>query len=119
MSATSRVVYLRIALVIIGLLCIFGFYPLTFVWPSGWAWGQGHSHYSAFGGGPENYKITAGRYPITPLANRREILSPRLTRLGAEQSESFSCARTDMRGERVVVRMVMLGSYRLRTMWVA
>jgi hypothetical protein len=74
---------------------------------------------SAFGGGPENYKITAGRYPITPLANRREILSPRLTRLGAEQSESFSCARTDIRGERVVVRMVMLGSYRLRTMWVA
>ena len=40
MSAASRVVYLRIALVIIGLLCIFGFYPLTIVWPSGWAWGR-------------------------------------------------------------------------------
>jgi len=37
--------YLRIALIVIGLACIFGFYPLTIVWPSGWAWGHGHSHY--------------------------------------------------------------------------
>jgi hypothetical protein len=47
MSAASRVLYLRIALVVIGLACIFGFYPLTVVWPAGWAWGQGHSHYPA------------------------------------------------------------------------
>ena len=45
MSAASRMLYLRIALIVVGLLCIFGFYPLTIVWPSGWAWGQGHSHY--------------------------------------------------------------------------
>jgi hypothetical protein len=45
MSATSRVLYLRIALIVIGLLFIFGFYPLTIIWPSGWAWGHGHSHY--------------------------------------------------------------------------
>jgi len=45
MSAANRVLYLRIALIVIGLLCIFGFYPLTIIWPSGWAWGQGHSHY--------------------------------------------------------------------------
>jgi hypothetical protein len=45
MSAANRVLCLRIALIVIGLLCIFGFYPLTIFWPSGWAWGQGHSHY--------------------------------------------------------------------------
>jgi hypothetical protein len=45
MSEANRVLYLRIALIVVGLLCIFGFYPLTIVWPSGWAWGQGHSHY--------------------------------------------------------------------------
>jgi hypothetical protein len=30
---------------VIGLIFIFGIYPLSIVWPSGWAWGQGHSHY--------------------------------------------------------------------------
>ena len=45
MSAANRVLYLRIALIVIGLIFIFGVYTLTIVWPSGWAWGQGHSHY--------------------------------------------------------------------------
>jgi hypothetical protein len=45
MSEANRLLYLRIALIVVGLLCIFGFYPLTLVWPSGWAWGHGHSHY--------------------------------------------------------------------------
>ena len=45
MSATGRVLYLRIALIIIGLTFIVGVYPLTVIWPSGWAWGHGHSHY--------------------------------------------------------------------------
>jgi len=45
MSDANRLLYLRIALIVVGLLCIFGFYPLTLVWPSGWAWGHGHSHY--------------------------------------------------------------------------
>ena len=36
---------LRIALVIIGLIFIFGIYPQTLVWPSGWSWGHGSSHY--------------------------------------------------------------------------
>jgi uncharacterized protein DUF6632 len=29
---------LKIALILVGLICVFGFYPLTIVWPSGWAW---------------------------------------------------------------------------------
>ena len=45
MSDTQRLRYLRIALIVIGLAFIFGFYPLVVVWPSGWAWGHGHSHY--------------------------------------------------------------------------
>src|SRR5215470_18694765 len=45
MSDETRRYYLRIALIVVGLLAIFGFYPLSIVWPSGWAWGHGHSHY--------------------------------------------------------------------------
>ena len=45
MSDASRLKLLRIALVVIGLACIFGEYTLSIVWRSGWAWGHGHSHY--------------------------------------------------------------------------
>ncbi len=45
MSDATRLRFLRIALIIIGLLFIFFLYPLGIVWPSGWTWGHGHSHY--------------------------------------------------------------------------
>ena len=45
MTDAHRLRFLRIALIVTGLICIFGFYPLVIVWPSGWAWGHGHSHY--------------------------------------------------------------------------
>ena len=45
MSDTNRLLFLRIALVAIGLTFIFGIYTLGMLWPSGWAWGHGHSHY--------------------------------------------------------------------------
>lgn len=45
MSTATRLFYLRIALIVIGLVFIFGIYPLGIVWPSGWTWGHGHSHY--------------------------------------------------------------------------
>jgi hypothetical protein len=45
MSAATRLFYLRIALIVIGLTFIFGIYPLGIVWPAGWTWGHGHSHY--------------------------------------------------------------------------
>ena len=45
MSDASRLYLLRIALVLIGLTFIFGIYLLGIVWPSGWKWGHGHSHY--------------------------------------------------------------------------
>ncbi|HEX7927365.1 MAG TPA: DUF6632 domain-containing protein [bacterium] len=45
MNAATQVRWLKAVLIVTGLLCTFGFYPLTVVWPSGWAWGHGHSHY--------------------------------------------------------------------------
>ena len=45
MSDTNRLLFLRIALIAIGLTFIFGIYTLGIVWPSGWTWGHGHSHY--------------------------------------------------------------------------
>jgi hypothetical protein len=45
MTETNRLLFLRIALVVTGLTFTFGVYPLSIVWPSGWVWGQGHSHY--------------------------------------------------------------------------
>lgn len=44
MSDAQRSLLLRVALIVVGLMC-FALYPLTLVWPSGWAWGHGHSHY--------------------------------------------------------------------------
>ena len=45
MPDESRRFYLRIALIVVGLIAIFGLYPLLILWPSGWSWGHGHSHY--------------------------------------------------------------------------
>jgi len=45
MSTESRLRYLRIVLIAVGLIFTFGIYPLGIVWSSGWTWGQGHSHY--------------------------------------------------------------------------
>jgi FtsH-binding integral membrane protein len=36
---------LRIALVAVGVIFIGGIYLLMVVWPSGWTWHTGHSHY--------------------------------------------------------------------------
>jgi hypothetical protein len=45
MNGAARTRYLSIALVVVGLIFIFGIYPLTILWPSGWAWHTGQSHY--------------------------------------------------------------------------
>ncbi len=38
METTTQLKYLKVALVLIGAFCVFGLYPLTIYWPSGWAW---------------------------------------------------------------------------------
>ena len=45
MDETNRVKYLRIALLLVGLIFIVGIYPLTIIWPSGWSWHTGQSDY--------------------------------------------------------------------------
>jgi hypothetical protein len=45
MSDATRLRLLRVVLVVVGLIFLLGIYPLGLVWPSGWTWGQGHSHY--------------------------------------------------------------------------
>ena len=48
MSETTRLKYLRIALVLVGVTFIVGLPLLMFiVWPSGWSWHTGHSDYPA------------------------------------------------------------------------
>ena len=44
-AEAGRVQYLRVALVLVGLIFTVGIYPLTVVWPSGWSWHTGHSDY--------------------------------------------------------------------------
>src|SRR5512133_4178738 len=46
MTEADRIMYLRIALVVVGLIFIFGLWPLTILWPSGWSWhAEGRSEY--------------------------------------------------------------------------
>lgn len=46
MTEAERINYLRVVLVLTGLTFIFGIYPLTRFWPSGWAWhAEGRSYY--------------------------------------------------------------------------
>ena len=46
MSAATRLRYLRIALVLVGLVFIFGVYPLMMaLWPSGWRWSPNQPQY--------------------------------------------------------------------------
>jgi hypothetical protein len=46
MTGTDRIKYLRIALWVFGLAFIFGVWPLTVLWPSGWTWhAEGRSYY--------------------------------------------------------------------------
>ena len=45
MTDRSRLAALRIVLVVVGLIFLVGVFPLTRLWPAGWSWGTGHSHY--------------------------------------------------------------------------
>src|SRR5882672_986350 len=54
MTDTDRIKYLRIALLLVGLTFIFGIYPLSIVWPSGWSW--------HIGGQSEYFQMILGIY---------------------------------------------------------
>src|SRR5215467_11638123 len=45
MTESAHLKYLQVALLAVGLIFIFGIYPLTIIWPSGWSWNTGQSEY--------------------------------------------------------------------------
>src|ERR1700759_5044134 len=45
MNETVRIRFLTLALRAVAAIFIFGLYPLTVVWPSGWCWHPGQSEY--------------------------------------------------------------------------
>jgi hypothetical protein len=45
MTTSTHITALRYALIATGVIFIFGLETLGQVWPSGWQWGIGHSHY--------------------------------------------------------------------------
>jgi len=45
MTTQSRLTLLKYVMIGTGAIFAFGLYPLTQLWPSGWSWGVGHSHY--------------------------------------------------------------------------
>jgi hypothetical protein len=45
-TAARRLSYLRVALILVGLIFIFGVYPLMMaLWPSGWRWSPNQAQY--------------------------------------------------------------------------
>lgn len=47
MSDANRIKYLKATLFAVGVIFVVGIYPLMVLWPSGWTWHTGHSHYPA------------------------------------------------------------------------
>jgi hypothetical protein len=45
MAQKDPLKYLRIALVLVGIIFLAGVYPLMIIWPAGWTWHTGHSDY--------------------------------------------------------------------------
>ncbi len=45
MTDSDRLQYLRVALLLVGVIFVVGVYPLTIIWPSGWSWHAGQSDY--------------------------------------------------------------------------
>lgn len=45
MNEANRQQYLKLALRILAVVFVFGFYTFTIVWPSGWVWHAGQSNY--------------------------------------------------------------------------
>jgi hypothetical protein len=45
MTSQTRITALRYAMIGTGAIFLFGIFPLTRLWPSGWSWGTEHSHY--------------------------------------------------------------------------
>jgi hypothetical protein len=71
MADADRLKYLRIALVLVGLIFL-SIYPLMIIWPSGWTWHTGHSDYPLMIVG---IYATLGVFLIMAARDPREHLS--------------------------------------------
>jgi hypothetical protein len=75
MNTPDRVKFLRVALIVFGLIFLVGFYPLTVIWPAGWAWH--HSGQSSYLQMIMGIYATLGVFLLIasrdPLANRSLI----------------------------------------------
>ena len=71
MSDSTRLKDLPIALVLVGIIFIFGIYSLMIAWPSGWTWHTGHSDYPLIIVGIYAtlgvFLIPAARDPVAPF----------------------------------------------------
>ncbi len=45
MAGGNDLRFLRIVLVLVGVIFVAGIYPLMIIWPAGWTWRTGHSDY--------------------------------------------------------------------------
>lgn len=73
MNIDDRMKYLKVALLVTGIAFIFVVYPMTIVWPSGWAWhAEGRSYYLEMIIG---VYATLGVFLIIAARNPREHLS--------------------------------------------
>ena len=77
---TDRVKYLRIALLLVGLIFIVGIYPLTLLWPSGWSWNTGQSEYlqMILGDLRDTWRIPGDRFSQPPCASESFEVKERL-----------------------------------------
>lgn len=71
MNDMQRLKLLRIALVVLGIICLL-IYPLMQVWPSGWTWHEGYSDYPLMIAGVYAtlgvFLIRAARDPLANLS---------------------------------------------------
>jgi len=71
MTDVQRLKYLRIALIVAGIICL-ALYPLMVIWPSGWTWHTGYSYYPLMIVGIYAtlgvFLITAARNPLDNLS---------------------------------------------------
>jgi hypothetical protein len=75
MNSANRMKFLRVALIVFGLIFLVGVYPLTILWPAGWAWH--HTGQSLYLQMILGIYATLGVFLLlasrTPLANRSLI----------------------------------------------
>ena len=98
MSETSRLQYLRIALVLVGVIFSAGLFTLMIawpsLWPSGWAWHAGHSHYPMMIVGVYAtlgvFLLIAARNPLEHLSIIRFTIWSSVVHAGIMAVQAFS-----------------------------